>query len=342
MTTKTTQSAARSGTLEARGGLIPPVNDLQPRCSVAQALLPVRFCYARAPEMAHFAASLPCIAPNFTSFALSHPRNSLSVRGIPMNIGTSSQPLPFACPEPRRAQPHPSKSFLASRYSLAQRRNTADEGPLTTGFLIANPELEFRLSHRKLCPLRISNRKKIAIFYPVFRRSAKTVLPPSFPSGRGFIPSVTDRGNTSVPLVYPEDAPRRRRALTHLRKPPPFFPFWHDAASPRSRSAEFLIANARLEFTVSHSKQGPLKIYNRERIAISNRIQPPRLRRGHHSSLITRHCLPNPTRKLTPPQRAPILILPPKENRHGKSRHTERRPNPYRKIYGRTLPALRA
>ena len=321
MTTKTTQSAARSGTLEARGGLIPPVNDLQPRCSVAQALLPVRFCYARAPEMAHFAASLPCIAPNFTSFALSHPRNSLSVRGIPMNIGTPSQPLTFACPEPRRAQPHPSKSFLASRYSLAQRRNTADEGPLTTEFLIANPELEFRLSHRKLCPLRISNRKKIAIFYPVFRRSAKTVLPPSFPSGRGFIPSVTDRGNTSVPLVYPEDAPRRRRALNHLAQASAVLPVL----------ARRGIAQVALR-----------GISNRERIAISNRIQPPRLRRGHHSSLITRHCLPNPTRKLTPPQRAPILILPPKENRHGKSRHTERRPNPYRKIYGRTLPALRA
>ena len=211
----------------------------------------------------------------------------------------SSKLTLFACPEPRRAQSHPRNPFPATRHSLAQRRNAADEGPLTTEFLIANLELEFRLTHRKLSPLKISNRKKIAISYRVFRRSAKTVLPPSFPSGRGFIPSVTDRGNTSVPLVYPEDAPRRRRALihlrkpfmvflsskknatstcplplalTHLRKPSPFFPFWHDAASPRSRSEEFLIANARLEFAVSHSKEGPLKIPNRERIAISNRI----------------------------------------------------------------------
>src|ERR1700720_405850 len=251
--------------------------------------------------MAHIA--IPCIAPNFTSFALSHPR----------------------------------KPFLVTRHSLAQRRNTADEGPLTTEFLIANLELEFRLTHRKLSPLKISNRKKIAIFHPIFRRGAKTVLPPPFPSGRGFIPSVTDRGNISVPIVYPEDAPRRRRALTHPRKPSLFFPFWHDAASPRSRSAEFLIANAGLEFTVRHSKEGPLKIPNRERIAISNRIQPPCPRSARHLPLITRHCPPNPSRKLTPPQRTPILILPPKENRHGKPRHTKRRPHPHRKIYGRTL-----
>jgi hypothetical protein len=276
--------------------------------------------------------------------------------------------VPFACPEFRRAQPHPRKPFLATRHWLAQRRNTADEGPPTTEILIANPELEFRLTHRKLSQLKIPNRKKSAIFYPVFRRSAKTVLPPSFPSGTGFIPSVTDRGNISVPIVYPEDARRRRRALTHPckpfmvflsskknatstcplplalthpRKPSPFFPFWHDAASRRSRSAEFLIANARLEFTVSHSKEGPLKIPNRERISISNRIQPPRPRSARHLPLITRHCNPHSARKLTPSQRTPILILPPKENRHGKPRHTKRRPNPNRKIHGRALPALR-
>jgi hypothetical protein len=36
----------------------------------------------------------------------------------------------------------------------------------------------------------------------------------------------------------------------------------------RSRAADFLIANARLKFDVSHSKQNLLKIPNRERIAI--------------------------------------------------------------------------
>ena len=40
------------------------------------------------------------------------------------------------------------------------------------------------------------------------------------------------------------------------------------AYAPLSRVADFLIANARLEFNVSHSKQNLLKISNRERIAI--------------------------------------------------------------------------
>ncbi len=39
---------------------------------------------------------------------------------------------------------------------------------LTIEFLIANLELEFQLTHRKLSPLRISNRKYFAIFYPIF------------------------------------------------------------------------------------------------------------------------------------------------------------------------------
>ena len=313
MTTNTTLSAARSGALEGRGAVCVS-GSRSPRT-----VRPGHSCGT--------VDSTGVLPPDPTAVS------GICTRCIPVaSSGPSvndraTVPAPFACTEPR--------------HSLAQRRNAADEGPLTTEILIANPELEFRLTHRKLSPLKISNRKKIAIFYPVFRRSATAVLSPPFPSGRGFIPSVTDRGNTSVPLVYPEDAPRRRRALIHLRRPSPFFPFWHGAASRRSRSSEFLIANARLEFAVSHSKEGPLKISNRERIAISNRIQPPRPRPAHHSSLMSRHCLPKTARKLTPPQRAPILVLPPKENRHGKPRHTKRRPHPYRKIYGRTLAALR-
>ena len=145
---------------------------------------------------------------------------ALEARGsVPSVNNHRIVPAPFACPEPRRAQPHPRKPFLATRHSLAQRRNTADEGPLTTEILIANLELEFRLTHRKIISLKISNRKKIAIFYPVFRRGAKTVLPPSFPSGRGFIPSINRRRIVTVPLVYPE----ARRAQLHPRKPFPRF-----------------------------------------------------------------------------------------------------------------------
>src|ERR1700745_2822699 len=56
---------------------------------------------------------------------------------------------------------------------------------LTIEFLIANLELEFRLTHRKLSPLKISNRKYSAIFYQCFRAhsplaSSKQASPPTF------------------------------------------------------------------------------------------------------------------------------------------------------------------
>src|SRR5277367_1691282 len=37
--------------------------------------------------------------------------------------------------------------------------------PLTAYFLIANPRLTFRVNHRKISLLKISNRERIAIFY---------------------------------------------------------------------------------------------------------------------------------------------------------------------------------
>jgi len=42
----------------------------------------------------------------------------------------------------------------------------------------------------------------------------------------------------------------------------------HAASDSAPLSVYFLIANARLEFSVSHRKDNPLKIPNRERIAI--------------------------------------------------------------------------
>jgi len=42
----------------------------------------------------------------------------------------------------------------------------------------------------------------------------------------------------------------------------------HTASDSASLSVYFLIANARLEFSVNHRKDSPLKISNRERIAI--------------------------------------------------------------------------
>jgi len=56
---------------------------------------------------------------------------------------------------------------------------------LTIEFLIANLELEFHLTRRKLSPLKISNRTYSAIFYPGFRAhspltSSKEASPPTF------------------------------------------------------------------------------------------------------------------------------------------------------------------
>ncbi len=122
MTAHTAQSAAtsaRSETTPNRKGSVRLVNHSKPRrptpppVSVAQALLPVRICYAETEELASLALSL------------------------------------------------------------------------TIEFLIANLELEFRLTHRKLSPLKISNRKYSAIFYPGFRAhsplaSSKEASPPTF------------------------------------------------------------------------------------------------------------------------------------------------------------------
>ena len=59
----------------------------------------------------------------------------------------------------------------AARSELADERDSRAPS-LPTEFLIANLELEFRLTYRKLSPLRISNRKYFAIFYPAATRPA--------------------------------------------------------------------------------------------------------------------------------------------------------------------------
>src|ERR1700726_459403 len=50
----------------------------------------------------------------------------------------------------------------------------------------------------------------------------------------------------------------------------------HTASDSAPFSVYFLIANARLEFSLSHRKDSPLKIPNRERIAISHLRSPAR------------------------------------------------------------------
>jgi hypothetical protein len=103
------------------------------------------------------------------------------------------------------------------------------------GWLIANLELESRLTYRKLSPLKISNRKFLAIFYLASHSR----------------------------LACPDESQRRRRV------------------------AQFLIANARLEFPANHTKQSTATKSNRERIAIFHLAF--RSLATRHSSLITRH-----------------------------------------------------
>jgi hypothetical protein len=125
---------------------------------------------------------------NTTQSAASSRRALIHLRN-PLRRFASLEFTPFVYPELRRAQPHPRKPFLVTRHSLAQRRNTADEGPLTTEFLISAEflianGLRFRIAFSRrvrgllithhsfaqgrITPTkghRISNRERIAISY---------------------------------------------------------------------------------------------------------------------------------------------------------------------------------
>src|ERR1700758_2484292 len=65
-------------------------------------------------------------------------------------------------------------------------------------FLIANLELEFRPTHRKLSPLKIPNRKFLTIFAPAFPRRplgphvTRRLLPGSLDTDEGPHPSVSN------------------------------------------------------------------------------------------------------------------------------------------------------
>jgi hypothetical protein len=125
--------------------------------------------------------------------------------------------------------------------------NSSFESPASSlQNLIANLELEFRSTHRKLNPLKISNRKYLAIFHPNSQARSRATSP-NFQNGNSFC---------STPIVNPE----LRRAHLH---PPKL-----SSLQPQASSLQILIANARLKFRSTHRKLRPLKIPNRERIAI--------------------------------------------------------------------------
>ena len=151
------------------------------------------------------------LGPRPTPLAQLHPRKA-SASSLKSNPGRSHAPL--AQPYPRKpfapfvngreaksvplAQPHPRNRFVA----LIQFLRATDRGSRATEILIANPELEFRSTHRKISPLRISNRKYLAIFHLISRPRRRTS--PNFQNGNPF---------GSAPLVYPE----LRRAQLHPR-----------------------------------------------------------------------------------------------------------------------------
>ena len=114
-------------------------------------------------------------------FVQPHPRKLSGLSQSP-----SLAPLVYpegrrASPASRRTQPHPrnldspqqiSRRWLGS-IPLAQFHPrkpfpVTSHSPLITEFLIANLELEFRLTHTKLSPLEISNREYFAVFHSDF------------------------------------------------------------------------------------------------------------------------------------------------------------------------------
>ena len=182
---------------------------------------------------------------------------------------TTRTTLSAACPPWRATQAQPGEVFptpwssLASPVDASFSRDTGrwsrtatfpwPPRPVRRGErLIANLELESRLTYRKLSPPRISNRKFFAIFYLA--------------------------GHSS--LASPDEDRHRRRV------------------------AQFLIANARLEFPASPTKQSTATKSNRERIAIFHlaphstirlrivALSEPSESKGFsssESSLVTRH-----------------------------------------------------
>ena len=96
--------------------------------------------------------------------------------------------------------------------------------------LIANLELEFRSTHRKLNPLKISNRKYLAIFHPN-SQARRRATSPNFQNGNSFC---------STPIVYPE----LRRAPPHPRNSFESFVQFLRATDRGSRAAEFHVPQA--------------------------------------------------------------------------------------------------
>jgi len=151
--------------------------------------------------------------------------------------------------------------------------------------LIANLELEFHLSHRKVSPLRISNRKYFAVFHltaQLCRRPSSSSLPASSLKGRGFRafcvptapsgicvrctpvassgPSISNPGHRPIPLACPESRrvyPESRRAQPHPRK------LFFTNHQSRVTNHGFLIYGPAIGIRRKPFKNNILKISNR-------------------------------------------------------------------------------
>ena len=187
---------------------------------------------------------------------------------------------------------------MTSRMAYAPLSRVAD-------FLIANARLEFNVSHSKQNLLKISNRERIAIFHPHFHTLAQegrwpTTRPPKVqpclhPLYSSFQPRASSLQNLIANpelesrLTYRKLSPlkisnRKFLAIFYLASHSPLA--CPDEDHRRRRVAQFLIANARLEFPANHTKQSTATKSNRERIAIFHlafRANWPRL--TQHSPL---------------------------------------------------------
>ena len=154
-----------------------------------------------------------------------HPRELLVSSVLQSNVGTSYTSLPFALLYPRNKQSGRARSAERSKTSARCRRY---ENPL----LIVTPRLEIAATTSKSNTTQNSNRYQMRVLHPPWRMCA---LPP------------------------PQTGALRPSA--------------NAAAAPHLKT---LIANARLEFNLSHSKENPLQISNRERMTVSqSRFRAP-------------------------------------------------------------------
>ena len=113
--------------------------------------------------------------------------------------------------------------------------------------LIANLELEFHSTHRKLSPLRISNRKYLAIFHSNSQARSRATSS-NFQNGNSFC---------STPIVYPE----LRRA--HHLHPPKL-----SSLQPQASSLQILIAK---ELRFCNSLRDPSAVPPRQ----ASEVRPP-------------------------------------------------------------------